>query len=97
MQFDLFAECRGPAEIVPFPLARKKGFVSATARALAARDHDDGRSYWKTHLRKLRSDLKACGHSPKQIAAEVEWYTAAVSHEVIILTSYGKGWPNDAA
>ena len=97
MQFDLFTERRGPAEIVPFPLARRKGFVRSTARALADRDVDAGRKYWRSHIRQLRADLKATGHSPKQIAAEVEWYTAAVSHEVIFLTTYRQGWPNDAA
>ena len=97
MQLDLFDGRRGPAEIVPFPLARRKGFVSATARALAERDHDAGRDYWREHVRQLRADLRATGHSSKQVAAEVKWYTAAVSREVLILLSYGKGHPNDAA
>lgn len=97
MQLDLFQERRGPAVIVRFPLVRRKGFVSATARELAIRDHDAGRSFWRTHLRKVRSDLKAIGYSQKEIASEVEWYTAAVSHETLILLSYRNGWPNDAA
>lgn len=97
MQLDLFAERRGPAEIIRFPLARRKGAVSSTARALAARDHDTGRSYWSMHLRQLRADLKAIGFSRQEIALEIEWYTEAVSREVIILTSYMQGQPNDAA
>lgn len=97
MQLDLFKERRKPAEVLRFPFARRKGFVSATARALAARDHDAGRLYWRDHLRKLRADLKAIGHSPKEIAIEINWHTEAVSREVVILLQYRERWPNDAA
>lgn len=97
MQLDLFAVRRGPAELVRFPLGRRKAFVSATARALAERDHDAGRALWRDHLRKLRADLKAIGHSPKEIKAEVDWHTDAVSREVIILLEYRQRWPDDAA
>lgn len=97
MQFDLFAQRREPAEVIRFPIVRRKGLVSATARELASRDHDSGRSFWRAHLRKLRAELKAVGHPPKEISAEIDWYTAAVSHETIILLSYRQGWPNDAA
>jgi hypothetical protein len=71
---------KGPAEVIPFPIDRQRGFVDNQLRSV--RDYDDRAAYrWlKGVVGKHLSRLKMLGVSPDRIETEVAALsTASVS------------------
>lgn len=89
MQLDMFAERRGPAEVLAFPVAKRRSSVVFAVEELCRRSHDEGRTFWNSHLRALRASLRKGGLSSTVIASEVEAYTIEVTRLVILFDAYG--------
>lgn len=97
MQFDLFDRPKGPATIIAFPLARRKGAVHDIALELARREYDQGKALWKAHVAEIRKAMKSAGIPAKIITAELERYGNEVARQVHILENYVCANPENAS
>ena len=69
---------RRSAEVVPFPVARRKGRIAKTAAYMAGLSQNHAEAHLREQIRRLRSNLERNGIAAPVIAGEAASYEAAV-------------------